>query len=56
MVLIHRHLVLHGIVLRLALLMAGPKDKLDSTVISQPAIYVASLAAVEKLRQTEGEV
>lgn len=35
---------------------AGPKDKLDSTVISQPAIYVASLAAVEKLRQTEGEV
>jgi [acyl-carrier-protein] S-malonyltransferase len=35
---------------------AGPKEKLDSTVISQPAIYVASLAAVEKLRQTEGEV
>lgn len=35
---------------------AGPKEKLDSTVISQPAIYVASLAAVEKLRETEGEV
>jgi [acyl-carrier-protein] S-malonyltransferase len=34
----------------------GPKDKLDSTAVSQPAIYVASLAAVEKLRATEGEV
>eukprot|EP00878_Enallax_costatus_P005660 GHUV01005936.1.p1 GENE.GHUV01005936.1~~GHUV01005936.1.p1 ORF type:complete len:315 (+),score=113.34 GHUV01005936.1:41-985(+) len=33
----------------------GPKDKLDTTAISQPAIYVASLAAVEKLRATEGE-
>ena len=35
---------------------AGPKDRLDSTVVSQPAIYVASLAALEKLRQDEGEV
>lgn len=34
----------------------GPKEKLDSTVYSQPAIYVASLAAVEKLRATEGQV
>lgn len=33
----------------------GPKEKLDSTAVSQPAIYVASLAAVEKLRATEGE-
>jgi len=33
----------------------GPKDKLDSTVISQPAIYVASLAAVEKLRMEAGQ-
>jgi [acyl-carrier-protein] S-malonyltransferase len=32
----------------------GPKDKLDSTVISQPAIYVTSLAAVELLRAREG--
>ncbi|KAL0740800.1 hypothetical protein Bca4012_082313 [Brassica carinata] len=32
----------------------GPKDKLDSTVISQPAIYVTSLAAVELLRVREG--
>ncbi|KAJ7521190.1 hypothetical protein O6H91_19G042100 [Diphasiastrum complanatum] len=32
----------------------GPKEKLDSTVISQPAIYVASLAAVELLRNREG--
>eukprot|EP00877_Chromochloris_zofingiensis_P008269 jgi/Chrzof1/3696/Cz13g05150.t1_MCT1[v5.2] len=32
----------------------GPKEKLDSTVVSQPAIYVSSLAAVEKLKATEG--
>ncbi|XP_054818400.1 uncharacterized protein LOC129317967 [Prosopis cineraria] len=32
----------------------GPKDKLDSTVISQPAIYVTSLAAVELLRTRDG--
>lgn len=37
-------------------LATGPKDKLNSTVISQPAIYVASLAALEKLRQDEGDV
>ncbi|MFO0970152.1 MAG: ACP S-malonyltransferase [Gemmataceae bacterium] len=29
----------------------GPAEKLNSTVISQPAIFVASLAALEKLRQ-----
>lgn len=34
----------------------GPKEKLDSTVVSQPAIYVSSLAAIEKLRAEEGEV
>lgn len=33
----------------------GPKEVLDSTAISQPAIFVASLAAVEKLRATEGD-
>jgi len=33
----------------------GPKEKLDSTVYSQPAIYVSSLAAVERLRQEEGD-
>lgn len=33
----------------------GAKEKLDSTVISQPAIYVASLAAVEKLRAEGGD-
>eukprot|EP00879_Flechtneria_rotunda_P003738 GHRR01003976.1.p1 GENE.GHRR01003976.1~~GHRR01003976.1.p1 ORF type:complete len:351 (+),score=140.96 GHRR01003976.1:61-1113(+) len=33
----------------------GPKEKLDTTAVSQPAIYVASLAAVEKLRATEGQ-
>jgi [acyl-carrier-protein] S-malonyltransferase len=39
----------------LKLSLEGPKDKLDSTVISQPAIYVASLAAVEKLRADAGQ-
>ena len=38
------------------LVAAGPKEKLNSTVISQPAIYVASLAALEKLRQDKGDV
>ncbi|KAG8465138.1 hypothetical protein KFE25_012501 [Diacronema lutheri] len=33
----------------------GPKEALDSTVISQPAIFVASLAAVEKLRAERGD-
>ena len=33
----------------------GPKEKLDSTVVSQPAIFVASMAAVEKLRQEAGQ-
>lgn len=31
----------------------GPKERLDSTVVSQPAIFVASMAAVEKLRASE---
>nr|AGD95011.1 malonyl-CoA:Acyl carrier protein transacylase [Linum usitatissimum] len=38
----------------LELCLAGPKEKLDSTVISQPAIYVTSLAAVEMLRARDG--
>jgi len=33
----------------------GPKDILDSTEVSQPAIFVASMAAVEKLKQDEGQ-
>ena len=33
----------------------GPKEILDSTVVSQPAIFVASMAAVEKLRQEQGQ-
>ncbi len=28
----------------------GPKEELDSTVISQPAIFVASMAGLEKLK------
>ena len=39
-----------------ACVQAGPKEKLDSTAVSQPAIYVASLAALEKLKQDEGQV
>lgn len=39
----------------LAVCAEGPKDKLDSTAVSQPAIYVASLAALEKLRAEQGE-
>src|SRR6266849_950744 len=30
----------------------GPAEKLNSTVISQPAIFVTSLAALESLRQS----
>ncbi|GBF89603.1 hypothetical protein Rsub_02321 [Raphidocelis subcapitata] len=33
----------------------GPKEKLNTTAVSQPAIYVASLAAIEKIRATEGQ-
>ena len=29
----------------------GPAEKLDSTVISQPALFVCSLAVVEQLRR-----
>ncbi|CAE8641967.1 unnamed protein product [Polarella glacialis] len=32
----------------------GPKEVLDTTSVSQPAIFVASMAAVEKLRGEEG--
>ena len=31
----------------------GPKERLDATVVSQPALFVASLAALEALRQDE---
>ena len=36
------------------LLEIDDKAKLDTTAVSQPAIFVASLAAVEKLRASEG--
>lgn len=39
----------------LAVCAEGPKEKLDSTAVSQPAIYVASLAALEKLKAEQGE-
>src|SRR5262245_49452790 len=34
----------------------GPAERLSSTVVSQPAIYVASLAALESLRANEPNV
>lgn len=33
----------------------GPKEELDSTAVSQPAIFVSSMAAVAKLRAEEGD-
>lgn len=33
----------------------GPAERLDSTMVSQPALFVSSLAAVEVLRQREPE-
>jgi [acyl-carrier-protein] S-malonyltransferase len=39
----------------LAVCTAGPAEKLNSTEISQPAIYVASLAALESLKAREPE-
>eukprot|EP00210_Caulerpa_lentillifera_P003994 g3810.t1 len=38
----------------LQLCIHGPVDELNSTVISQPALFVSSLAAVEKLKETQG--
>ena len=34
----------------------GPKEKLDSTVVSQPALFVTSLAVLESLRSEKPEV
>uniref|UniRef100_A0A914VAR7 Malonyl-CoA:ACP transacylase (MAT) domain-containing protein n=1 Tax=Plectus sambesii TaxID=2011161 RepID=A0A914VAR7_9BILA len=39
----------------LKLCLDGPKESLDRTVHCQPAVFVASLAAVEKLRQERPE-
>jgi [acyl-carrier-protein] S-malonyltransferase len=38
----------------LALCAEGPKERLDTTAASQPAIYVASLAAVEAMKERGG--
>jgi len=40
----------------LAVCLEGPAEKLDSTVYSQPALFVTSLAAVEWLRANQPEV
>src|SRR5262245_47413138 len=37
----------------LAVCANGPKERLDSTAVSQPAIYVASLAALEQLKKDD---
>ena len=34
----------------------GPEERLNSTVVSQPALFVASLAALELLKQNQPEV
>ena len=34
----------------------GPEDRLNATDISQPALYVSSLAALESLKQTDPQV
>lgn len=34
----------------------GPSERLDSTVVSQPALFVTSLAALEQLKQDQPEV
>ena len=34
----------------------GPEDRLNSTVISQPALYVCSMAALEKLKVEQSDV
>src|SRR5215470_7409784 len=34
----------------------GPPERLNSTVVSQPAIFVSSLAALESLRATQPDV
>ena len=39
-----------------ALCFTGPAEKLDSTDISQPALYVCSLAALESLKQSSPDV
>ena len=40
----------------LAVCQHGPAERLDSTEVSQPALFVSSLAAVEVLRQNEPDV
>ena len=37
----------------LQLCLTGPKEKLDDTKYSQPALFIANLAAVEKLRHED---
>ncbi|MEX2185567.1 MAG: acyltransferase domain-containing protein, partial [Pirellulales bacterium] len=39
-----------------AVCLDGPAERLDSTAVSQPAIFVTSIAALEWLRQTSPDV
>ena len=34
----------------------GPAERLNSTVVSQPALFVSSLAALESLKQSQPQV
>lgn len=51
-----RNVLCHGMMPAISqVCVEGPEDKLNTTAVSQPAIYVASLAAVEKLRAEKGD-
>jgi malonyl CoA-acyl carrier protein transacylase len=47
---LYHHLTWHCVACSDEQCVNGPKEQLDSTVISQPAIFVSSMACVEKLR------
>lgn len=36
-------------------ILQGPKEKLDSTVVAQTALFVSSMAALEKLKAEKPE-
>lgn len=40
----------------LDLCLSGPKERLDDTAVAQPALFVAGLAAVEKLRRDNPKI
>ena len=40
----------------LSLCLVGPKETLDKTIHCQPAVFVTSLAALERLKEERGDV